>query len=320
MKLIGENVLVTFHRDTPEGEKMIEKMDAWVYPTFVILDSRNREIASWEDFTTADAFVETVNYALADPLPLKDRKARFKRMPTCADAVRLAGSMLTKREFKEAYRYFSDAMDLSPEAARSASVPRRRLFTVYRGADNEDFSVSDAVVATTELLSDPLVDPGDAIWVGNRLFGMTDALGERTAHALLSLVLRIVEPVTDPLHLDQIAFFRVRYALNVDQDVEKALALRLGFNPTGWRNDPVELNSFAWLCFEIEANLEEAEALAARAVQINLVRQANALDTQAELNFSLGNRERAVELIEQSIALMPDRPYYQAQLQKFKGE
>ena len=52
--------------------------------------------------------------------------------------------------------------------------------------------------------------------------------------------------------------------LHVENNEAKAVELKYASMPEGWKDDPKELNSFSWWCFENLVHLEEAEALARR--------------------------------------------------------
>ena len=97
---------------------------------------------------------------------------------------------------------------------------------------------------------------------------------------------------------------------------------RLETRPEGWEEDPGELNGFAWWCFENRINLEQAEDLARRGVELapEGEEKAMVLDTLAELVFLRGDENEAVALIRQAIEQSPDNEYYREQMVRFGGE
>jgi hypothetical protein len=85
-------------------------------------------------------------------------------------------------------------------------------------------------------------------------------------------------------------------------------------------DDPDQLNSFAWWCFENKVNLEEAQELALKGVELAEPGKARAqiLDTAAEICNALGNCGRAIELIQVAIGEDADNEYYAEQLARFE--
>ena len=110
------------------------------------------------------------------------------------------------------------------------------------------------------------------------------------------------------------------YALYVEKDEETAISLRKGRLPEGWLDDPGELNSFAWWCYENSINLEEAEDLALRGARLASTdaERANILDTAAEICNARGDCTKAVQLIQEAIELEPEKEYFHDQLKRFQ--
>jgi uncharacterized Ntn-hydrolase superfamily protein len=100
---------------------------------------------------------------------------------------------------------------------------------------------------------------------------------------------------------------------------ERALELRRDHFGDAWRDDPVALNRFAWFCFQYGVNLEEAESLARRGVELSGgADRANILDTLAEIVSAQGRTGEALGLIEQAIELAPETQYFKGQKLKFQ--
>ena len=80
------------------------------------------------------------------------------------------------------------------------------------------------------------------------------------------------------------------------------------------------MNSYAWRMTELNQNLNDALVKAKVGVQLAPEgSKAMILDTQAEVEWLLGDIESAILTIEKAINLNPEDEYYQAQLEKFKG-
>ena len=85
-------------------------------------------------------------------------------------------------------------------------------------------------------------------------------------------------------------------------------------------NDPNILNSYAWRMSELEMNLEDAITKINRAIVLSVndkKKQANILDTKAEVLWKLGKNDEAVKIIEMAIQLNPDNDYFVEQKDKF---
>jgi membrane associated rhomboid family serine protease len=87
---------------------------------------------------------------------------------------------------------------------------------------------------------------------------------------------------------------------------------------------PLLLNNEAWIIATEEdvgpELLETARELAVRAVERTGRRDPSLLDTLAEIYFQQGDAERAVDVIDEAIALAPDEAYFTEQRRRFIGE
>jgi membrane associated rhomboid family serine protease len=90
------------------------------------------------------------------------------------------------------------------------------------------------------------------------------------------------------------------------------------------RAPAVLLNNQAWVIATSDDPspelLELAYQLARRAAELTDHRDANVLDTLAEVAFLLGHEEEAIAMIDEAIALAPYEPYFQEQRKRFTGE
>jgi hypothetical protein len=109
-------------------------------------------------------------------------------------------------------------------------------------------------------------------------------------------------------------------AMYVDEDMDAAVALKRGTMPEGWMENPDQLNSFAWWCFENKVNLEEAQTLALKGIELAEPGKSRAqiLDTAAEICNELGNCDEAVRLIKLAMVEDPASDYYAEQLTRFE--
>ena len=85
-------------------------------------------------------------------------------------------------------------------------------------------------------------------------------------------------------------------------------------------DSPGVLNSYAWRMAEIETNLKDALQKIKLAVQLaadDLQRQANIIDTEAEVLWKLKRFDEAIEAIERAIVIAPENQYFRDQKEKF---
>ena len=88
-------------------------------------------------------------------------------------------------------------------------------------------------------------------------------------------------------------------------------------------NDPNILNSYAWRMSELEMNLEDAISKIDKAIVLSVndqKKQANILDTKAEVLWKLGKNDEAVKAIEIAIQLNPENDYFIEQKNKFSSK
>lgn len=113
-------------------------------------------------------------------------------------------------------------------------------------------------------------------------------------------------------------------AFELSHGTEVALArrgerlLRLDKPPAGVLNDT------AWMIAisgdSAESQLKVALRLAERAVDLSARRDANMLDTLAEVLFQVGRRAEALSTIDEAIRLEPQERYFREQRRRFTGE
>jgi hypothetical protein len=90
--------------------------------------------------------------------------------------------------------------------------------------------------------------------------------------------------------------------------------------PEGWLEEADSLNGFAWWCFQNDVNLEEAEELARKGVDLaeSGTEKAAVLDTVAEIVNARGDAPEAASLIEQALHETPDDESLQEKLEQFQ--
>ncbi len=83
-------------------------------------------------------------------------------------------------------------------------------------------------------------------------------------------------------------------------------------------NDASNLNGLAWTCATNDIYLAEALQAAERAVALE-PKESGILDTLAEVHFRMGNKEKAIEVETQALALAPNDNYLKEQIARFQS-
>ena len=79
------------------------------------------------------------------------------------------------------------------------------------------------------------------------------------------------------------------------------------------------MNSYSWRMTELKKNLEDALFKAKMGVELaNEDMKPMILDTQAEVEWLLGDKESAIHSIKEAIKLDAENDYYLSQLEKFE--
>lgn len=96
--------------------------------------------------------------------------------------------------------------------------------------------------------------------------------------------------------------------------VGESLKRSLGRNDV----DASTLNGLAWICATNDVHLAEALEAAERAVALE-PKNAEILDTLAEVHYRSGNAAKAIEVETQALSLSPDDQYLKDQIARFKS-
>jgi tetratricopeptide (TPR) repeat protein len=311
---------VLFYIKNPDTTGYVEQNRVYLYPTFLVLDSDGEALYTWIGWDGSGKWVEYLDSAIGEPLTVDERRARFEADPAFNDAYMLGITDYARRDARQAHDYFRRTMELDEVAARGADVPIFLFRTAYRGIGVGDFTMEECGAVAEEVLCDKQVKTEYALEIGTRLVRVANDVGEDVIIPYLRMAYPTVEKESsEELRLRCLRFLG-DYALIVEKDPEKAVDYNREAMPEGWRDDPAQLNRFAWWCFEHKANLTEAEELSRRSVELaedNRVK-ANCLDTLAEIVNLSGDTAGALDLIEQGLEIDPDNDYLKKQRTRFE--
>ncbi len=288
------------------------------FPTFVVADAEGAPIDTWAGYEK-NFLLGHLSEAREDLSTIYEKTVRFKSEPNERDGRVVARYHATRGDYGTALSYV-EAVAKVPGAADVSA--ERFAYTADHYLRAEKGTAEDVKGAADAALA----GSPDAETMINIASSMK-RVGRKSED--ISIYVPYIEPVMTALaeapEDDEYAksvhsSLEVDHALYVAKDLDRAVDLKRATYPEGWQDDAGRLNSFAWWCFENNVNLEEAEALARRGVELAAAgsEKANLLDTAAEICNARGNCDDAVELMRQAVDEDPDREYFQEQLKRFE--
>ena len=309
-------------KEEGEGSELAQAYGVKAFPTFIVVDSEGEVIRSWIGFAQAQSFLDDLALAVADPISIKGRQARYTASPNEKDAVALAEYHSSRMESLETLKLYQRARELSETPERGYEL---EIFTASVYALRSDQLSLDEVRGYADaVLAAPEVKPESAVMVAYYMDKVASSVGD--AELAKPYIEAGVQAADRASSLSEEAAYvlldvRIAYALRIDGDQERAVALKKQSLAKDWENDPSELNNYTWWCFENRCDLEQAELWAGKGVELaeSDDERASILDTLAEIRFARGNRKGAMEAIGKAIELDPNSEYLKQQVVKFSG-
>lgn len=312
-------VFLKLNAEKGEGKELREEYQVKGFPTFIVTNASGEQIDRWWGYEAPASFVAELDEAKADPTTVEEKIARFGSQPTEQDAAALGRIFTTRKETLEAVRYLREAQRLADDGGPEYAPD---LFgNIVRGYADEHFTLEDVRQAADAVLGQADPAASDLLMVAYQMAGLAKKESDPT----------LLEPYAGPALLaydanpdEELAGLarevRIARALVVDEDPEKAVALKRESMPENWQEDAGQLNDFAWWCFENDVNLEEAEALARKGVELSEpgAERAMILDTVAEICNARGKCDEAVGLMARAVEEDPDNEHYREQLERFE--
>jgi len=316
--------VIYHHLDAEKGEgiELAKTFEVKGYPMFVLTDSHGAPLDRWVGYASPDDFIKTLADATSDPITVEARRARFATSPTTSDAARLARITATESKLQEAVDLYTRAEALDPAAKGKYAYESFEVYAhgFFKGSV---FTAAAVNQAATAALNAPNVTPAQQLELARVMSGVgQQAKDPKLAIPYLKAAVAGTATSTDPKVVAGRRSLMVDYALLVESNPTKALAYKREAMPEGWMEDPDGLNDFAWWCFENKINLEEAESLARKGVELASAgrKKAMILDTAAEICNLRGSCKDAVGLIELAMKEDPKSEYYPKQLERFRKE
>ena len=274
-------------------------------------------MARWSRWKDAPDWIESLDDALVDPMPISQKRERYEAEPTPTAARVLARVATSVGDLREAARYYGDLMELDPENRFDYGI--RAVLWLREGLADGRLDL-DAL----EGFSRPLVEDGTG--TAEEYMTLAIVLAENLAEAhpdrfspYATAAIESNAEATDPMQRLRRSYLQMLVALHRDHDAETALVHRRELLSDGYEEDTRELNGFAWWCLQNRVNLEEGERFARKAVELERDPRlrANIMDTVARFCDLRGDHEDALQWMEQAAQLDPQQPYYRQQADRF---
>jgi len=304
-----------------EGREIARKYRVGTtYPVFVLTDSKGDVITRWTGYTgRAKGFVAALQKALKDKRTINERMAQFEKNPTYVDAVNLARFLSAVDEHVEAIEYLKKAAAMDNRTTFGYDIFSNAANAVWKEQEPYQFVFEPAFAVVRASDSKPIerANVSRLMCRLSRKFDRTDSLA-----VLIEAGLDATASASTGDLKDANSLLRSEYALQIDADTTKAIAIKKQSMGEGWQGDRDVAFAFAKWCLERRVNLDEAEAIARKTVDLVYpgVYRARVLSTLAEILDAQGRTKEAMAKVVLAIEQSPDDPYYMNQLKRLRGE
>ncbi len=312
--------IVLYRVDCEQGEgiELAKQFNVRAYPTFALVNSKGETIDRWLGYAK-DFYLKTLGKAMVDLSTVSEKQARYDSKPTAPDAAALGRYASATSEYKKAVELYTFAEKHKKNAGDDYTY---EIFdNMADGIRKEQFTFDDVLGAADKALKSPNSSPKVAISLAQTMVPLAKKY-ERMPDIgpYLKSALDVCEKSDNPDLKGEYDGLMVSYALYIEKDDTKAVKHKKASMSEGWQDDSGQLNAFSWWCFENNINLEEAEKLSRKSVELAEPGKSKAmcLDTLAEICNSLKNCHEAVELTRMAIAEDPDSEFYPRQLTRFE--
>lgn len=310
-------VLAKIDTSEDEGSRLADEFAAKGIPHFFLMGSDGKIFDRWLGYADVPSWLAIFETALSDPTTIAEKTARFDTEPSAPLASSLGRIRESERNPVEAVRYYREAIRLDPALATEHAAD---VFTNQaRGLGDGHFAVADVKASADAVFALESPKTEDLVLVADRMTRIAKDEGDPSLAA--PYVARAVAAAegSEGWVASVRGDLSIWQALHLDGDKDRALALKREGMDEGWREDPGELNAFAWWCFENGVNLEEAEALAKKGAELetDAKKRAAILDTVAEIRNALGDPADAAIWIGKAQTADPKNEYFVKQRARF---
>jgi tetratricopeptide (TPR) repeat protein len=301
-----------------EGKTLAKEFRVRAYPSFILLDANGEIIDRWVGYEK-NFLIKTMEMVLSDLSTYKEKQERYDSNPSARDAAAMGRFSYSVEEYKEAVTYYTSARKMNDDP--SVDYNYHIFESMYRGRADDDFTFEDITEAADNVMSSEATSQSHKLSTAMRITYLANEQDRLDIVApYIEAGLKIVSSIDDPDAEEAYNRLMIDKALYVDRNKDEAIKYKRASMPEGWREKASQLNAFSWWCFENLVNLEEAEQLARKAVELAEPgrQRAQILDTLAEICNVLGNCTESVELMKLAVKEDPEWEYAQEQLVRFE--
>lgn len=319
IQALDQVVLYKVDGEKGEGAKLAKHFKVKSFPNFVMLGQKGKMINRWAGYGDSEQFIEALEMTLDDPITIDARMARYEKKATAADAEVLARIHLAESDYKKAVDLYRTACKLDGNRKADLAYPIFQA-TAY-GMKSSAFGEKEVFQAADGVLKYGNASGEDLCYMAKTMSHVAKKAGNpKLQKPYLEAAMNSIANTNDKKLLEFRAGMQVNYALVVEGNVDKALNLKRKCMPAAWTEDAMQLNSFAWWCFENNVNLAEADQLARKGAELapDGKKKAMVLDTVAEICNARGSCNSALEWIQLALAEDPENQYYKDQFERFQ--
>ncbi len=318
-KALEQVVFYTASGEKSECKALTTKLKVNGLPDFVMLDQNGKMIHCWSGFDRAEEFIKNVHHVLQDPITVEERLVRYSRKPTADDAVVLGRIHAAQYEGKKAIGFYRTACKLDSDRKGELVYP---IFEASAsGIKGKTIDAKALFQAADDVLQEGVASSEELCHVAKVTGHVAKSAGTPELQKPYLLAAMKATAGTEDEDLRQFRkAMAVSYALVVEGNTHKALQLKRANMESNWMEDAMQLNSFAWWCFENNINLVEADKLARKGADLAPAgkKKAMVLDTVAEICNARGSCNSALKWIELALNEDPENQYYQDQFERFQ--
>ncbi len=301
-----------------EGKDLAKEFNVKGYPTFIMVNGAGETLDRWIGYEK-NFFIKTMDKALKDLSTIEDKLASYEKKPTAGTAEALGRYSSSLKEYVNAVNYYTTAQKIKDKPSDDYTY---EIFeNMSYGLKGEHFTFEDVLAAADNVVNSQTAEPEELAKTAIRVTGMAkknDRLDVMESY--LETGLKITSQADDPEAKDAYYQLMIDKSLHITGDKKAAAEYKVATMTDGWLEDAGKLNGFCWWCFENSVNLEDAERLSRKSVELADPGRQKAmnLDTLAEICNALDNCHEAVDLIKMAMAEDPESEYYPKQLERFE--
>ncbi len=294
-----------------EGPAIAKKFGIRGYPTYYAVNAKGEPIERWIGYDTAQGWADRVAAARRDTRTLVEKRAAYAVAPTAELAETMANDVATDYDWAGSVGYFRKVRELAP--ARADEVTRT-IFMYMAEADPADFTFDDIRTEGERVMAAAGTTAEDRVELGSLMMDAAES-HERVADGIpyLERALGAATGLPDDSKVARtVKFLQITHALKVEKNASRAVELRKSLMVENWQQEARRLNQFAAWCLQNEVNLDEADALVLKAVELAKTdgERGRYLSTAGEIALKRGDTAAALERAQKALAIEPENENY----------